>query len=413
MKAKWGDEFTYKIIQVFVVTKLDDVEPGTTLVPKKKVHNKTQGKKKKARVFDERSVRLTAEVERHATSTRDEGTVYIGRDGSAKQFLNERYQKIHKLSVSNSSYVSFHFRSTKNNALRCTSVFVCPHSGECFPSGTLISVNDAGTFNDSSLNWYTNMKTAMAAAAGRAEDNFCSRDGQTSLHQFCTEPTYSTESDILSALERFKLLDGTAAESLERLKSKTTSAAAAAHGHSRPALVDTNNDEDDEVTAKKGITNNVHRNHYCNENHIKHHWNQYNDNSRNGRQNSNFGNTNNYHNNDRYQHQGAKHYYQNQRNSDISDGGGGGYNSGYHHHQYDNYQPQHPHRHIPTTLHRQPRNNSYQQQQQQQQVAATTQNSDPAWQATKQHQERQQATAAAAATQQQQQQQPASDMYYE
>ena len=29
MKAKWGDEFTYKIIQVFVVTKLDDVEPGT------------------------------------------------------------------------------------------------------------------------------------------------------------------------------------------------------------------------------------------------------------------------------------------------------------------------------------------------------------------------------------------------
>ena len=89
---------------------------------------------------------------------------------------------------------------------------------------------------------------------------------------------------------------------------------------------------------KLNNTDNDHRNHYCNENHIKHHWNQYNDNSRNGRQNSNFGNTNNYHNNDRYQHQGAKHYYQNQRNSDISDGGGGGYNSGYHHHQYDNYQ---------------------------------------------------------------------------
>ena len=126
-----------------------------------------------------------------------------------------------------------HFRSTKNNASLFTSVFVCPVSGECFPSGNLIAVNDVDVYKDTALNWYTNKNSAMVAAAARAEDNLCSRfsrqgkgnyniSNRTNLHQFCNEPTYSAESDILLSLERFKILDDTAAETIDTLKTKVS-----------------------------------------------------------------------------------------------------------------------------------------------------------------------------------------------
>jgi len=119
--------------------------------------------------------------------------------------------------------------NNKNEAL-FTSVFLCPFSGECFPSGNLLSVNDADIIHDtSSLNWYSTKKLAVLAAAARAEDNFFSRssrqgDGKynsidrTITQQFCKEPTYSAESDVLLSLDRFKSIDNTAAEMINKLK---------------------------------------------------------------------------------------------------------------------------------------------------------------------------------------------------
>jgi hypothetical protein len=53
-----------------------------------------------------------------------------------------------------------------SNSLRWTSVFVCPLSGECFPSGTLSSDNAVQGI------WYATKRIAEKAAAGRAMDCF-------------------------------------------------------------------------------------------------------------------------------------------------------------------------------------------------------------------------------------------------
>lgn len=82
-----------------------------------------------------------------------------------------------------------------SNNLLWNAVFVCPKTGECFPTGTIH--ND----NKLSLGWYQTKKMAIKAAAGRADDCFRFRENGTSLRipQFCLEPPYHVESDSLES----------------------------------------------------------------------------------------------------------------------------------------------------------------------------------------------------------------------
>ena len=130
---------------------------------------------------------------------------YTGRGGNPRSILNERYQQDLNRSFTKSDFVSIRDTSRGDHNPYFTAAFVCPETGECFLSGDLIgaarlSISTTATTSGDVLNWYGTKKTAEFAAAGRAEDNFCSRLSQqgkgncnisnrTNLHQFCNERT--------------------------------------------------------------------------------------------------------------------------------------------------------------------------------------------------------------------------------
>lgn len=119
----------------------------------------------------------------------------ISRSGHPRSILNERYQKKHNISFTKKDFVSIRDASNGDHNPVFTSTFICPVSGECFLSGELVS-SDSDNFvlQQNGMNWYTKKSRAEFAAAGRAEDCFRFRSGESSrngiLEQFCADPPF-------------------------------------------------------------------------------------------------------------------------------------------------------------------------------------------------------------------------------
>jgi hypothetical protein len=123
--------------------------------------------------------------------------------GHPTSILNERYQKD---KFSNGKKIVFtRFADTTNGDHMpwWSAIFVCPKTGEVFPSGQLLtSLQNHRNHRD--INWYLKLNQAERAAAGRAEDCFRFREQQHekekggsfllgrrgTLHQFCHEPPH-------------------------------------------------------------------------------------------------------------------------------------------------------------------------------------------------------------------------------
>ena len=115
------------------------------------------------------------------------------RAGDPTQKLQERYDQEQArrrhgnriLQTLKPNYVCW--SGGPQNQLIWNAVFVCPMSGECFETGTLLS---APCNVNLPLGWYGTKKLAIKAAAGRAEDCFHFRNN---TDPFLPTPRYCTE----------------------------------------------------------------------------------------------------------------------------------------------------------------------------------------------------------------------------
>lgn len=152
------------------------------------------------------------------------------RSGNPRSILNERYQKKHNISFTKKDFVSIRDASKGDHNPVFTSTFICPVSGECFLSGELVS-SDSGNFvlRQNGMNWYMKKSTAEFAAAGRAEDCFRFRSGESSrnglLEQFCADHSFlkrskSEEQENISTFLESRACDANARDNITALMKK-------------------------------------------------------------------------------------------------------------------------------------------------------------------------------------------------
>ena len=154
------------------------------------------------------------------------------RSGNPRSILNERYQKKHSISFTKKDFVSIRDASNGDHNPMFTSTFICPVSGECFLSGELVS-SDSGIFvlQQNGTNWYMKKSIAEFAAAGRAEDCFRFRSGESSrngiLEQFCADHPFlkrskSEEQENISTFLESRACDANARDNITALMKKRT-----------------------------------------------------------------------------------------------------------------------------------------------------------------------------------------------
>jgi hypothetical protein len=120
------------------------------------------------------------------------------REGNAKAKLHERYAEV-KLQIPSKHFVTWS-DGRRPHENRFTSIFVCPRTGEMFPSGELI---EDGGHAAHGLCWYATKQKAKEAAAGKAEDCFSLREGDGG-YQFCNEqPREGTIVDLRAVLPQY------------------------------------------------------------------------------------------------------------------------------------------------------------------------------------------------------------------
>lgn len=159
------------------------------------------------------------------------GTNVASRSGNPRSILNERYQKKYNRSFTKKDFVSIRDASEGDHIPRFTSTFVCPETGECFLSGELFS-HDSGSYvlRQNGMNWYMKKSTAEFAAAGRAEDCFRFRSGESGrdglLALFCVDAPFlkrssDKEKEEISSFLNSRACDANAHERVVTLMKKS------------------------------------------------------------------------------------------------------------------------------------------------------------------------------------------------
>ena len=166
-----------------------------------------------------------------ADSEMSVATNVTSRSGNPRSILNERYQKKYNRSFTKKDFVSIRDASEGDHIPRFTSTFVCPETGECFLSGELVS-HDSGSYVllQNGMNWYMKKSTAEFAAAGRVEDCFRFRSGESGRNglvaQFCVDTPFlkrsrGKEEDKISSFLNSRACDANARDRVVTLMKKS------------------------------------------------------------------------------------------------------------------------------------------------------------------------------------------------